>query len=590
VSDRYPQGSVREVFIGSLRGRRRDLFRLGAWSLVEAVPAVLIGRLVAEAIDEGFLAGKTGTGFAWLGLLAVATAIGALGTRQTFRVLARLVEPFRDQMVRVAVTGSIRRSASPGAVADTAGVARVTHQAEIVREAYAGVLLVVQQFLVVTVSALIGLLSLMAEIALLVVPPLVAGLAVFLGALRRMAATQREAILAGEHTSESASALAAGMRDVVACGGEETMRSEVAGHIEAQAEATRRLARLTAVRTLAVAMGGWVPILLIVIAGPWLVSQGATPGIILGALTYVVAGVQPALQTLVNSIGNTGLWLVVTLRWILNTGRLPESAVARLERARESETDGHTLELSNVTFGYGRHADPVIQGLDLVVAEGEHLAIVGPSGVGKSTLASLIAGLLEPQSGEIRLGGARVHNLDVATLAAQRVLIPQEAYVFAGTLHENLTYLNQEATVEQLDDAIDRLGARALADRLGGYDAEVDPHALSAGEKQLLTLVRAYVAPAGLVILDEATCHLDPAAESRVEEAFARRPGTLVVIAHRISSALRASRILVMDGGRALTGSNEELLAASPLYRDLVGRWWPESADAGARVPAGASH
>ncbi len=110
-------------------------------------------------------------------------------------------------------------------------------------------------------------------------------------------------------------------------------------------------------------------------------------------------------------------------------------------------------------------------------------------------------------------------------------------------------------------------------DRIGGYDASVDPSSLSAGERQLITLVRAYVSPASLVILDEATCHLDPAAEAVAEAAFGDRPGTLVVIAHRMSSALRAQRILVMDGASVEVGTHAELFARSPLYQDLIGHW-----------------
>jgi ATP-binding cassette subfamily C protein len=108
---------------------------------------------------------------------------------------------------------------------------------------------------------------------------------------------------------------------------------------------------------------------------------------------------------------------------------------------------------------------------------------------------------------------------------------------------------------------------------------------LSAGERQLISAVRSYLSPAPLAVLDEATCHLDPPAEALVEEAFARRPGSLVVIAHRLSSALRARRILLMDGTTTLVGTHEELLAGSALYRDLVGYWAPEGAFA---VEAGA--
>jgi len=113
---------------------------------------------------------------------------------------------------------------------------------------------------------------------------------------------------------------------------------------------------------------------------------------------------------------------------------------------------------------------------------------------------------------------------------------------------------------------------------------------LSAGERQLIALTRAYLSPAPIAVLDEATCHLDPVAESRAELAFARLPGTVVVIAHRVSSALRARRILVLDGTEALTGTHETLLAASPLYRDLVGHWCaagePAPAAAEGRAPS----
>jgi ATP-binding cassette, subfamily C, bacterial len=154
------------------------------------------------------------------------------------------------------------------------------------------------------------------------------------------------------------------------------------------------------------------------------------------------------------------------------------------------------------------------------------------------------------------------------------VLIPQEAYVFTGTVWENLSYLRPAATAAEIGAAAGALGAEPLLVRLGGLGAQLRPAELSAGERQLVALVRAYLSAAPVVVLDEATCHLDPAAERRAEEGFAARPGTLVVIAHRISSALRARRILVLDGSHATVGDHATLLAtASPLYRELLGHW-----------------
>lgn len=579
--------AMRRLLRSSVRGRGPEVRGLVAWSLIEALPAFLSGLLVARAIDKGFLAGDLLTGFGLLGLLALSVLLGAWATRQTFLRLAAIVEPFRDELITRTVHGSLRRSTAVGAVADGAGVARLTQQVEIVREAYASVLLVVQGFLVTATGAMVGLATLRPIVLVLVVPPLVVGLALFGAALPGMARRQRTSILADESIAESAGEVAGGMRDVTASGAEDQIRATVGTHIDEQARATRELARFTALRTIAVAVGGLLPIVLILAAGPWLLDRGASVGALVGALTYVAQGVHPALQTLVRGLGNTGLWLFVTLARIVEETEAPHKPAAAPAPAIEAPR-GYEVGLSDVTFGYGRADTPVIDRLGLTIAEGDHLAVVGPSGVGKSTLAGLIAGLLAPQQGVVTFGGVPVAALDSRTSAQLRALIPQQAYVFAGTLRENLAYLRVDAPDAVIHDGIDRLGARALVDRLGGLDAALDPHALSAGERQLLTLVRAYISTARLVILDEATCHLDPAAEAHAERVFADREGSLLVIAHRISSALRARRVLVLDSGSALVGSHEELLARSALYRDLVGHWnaTPPPAPPAAAAPA----
>jgi ATP-binding cassette subfamily C protein len=120
---------------------------------------------------------------------------------------------------------------------------------------------------------------------------------------------------------------------------------------------------------------------------------------------------------------------------------------------------------------------------------------------------------------------------------------------------------------------VDELGLRSLVIRLGGYDAAVHAGVLSAGERQLISVARAHLTTAPVLILDEATCYLDPVAEERVERVLAGRGGTLIIVAHRISSALRAQRIVLMDGADLVFGTHRELLATAPLYRDLVGYW-----------------
>jgi ATP-binding cassette, subfamily C, bacterial len=561
--------SVPKVLLAALRRHPRALLRLAVWSVLEVLPLLLSGYGVAHALDDGFLAGRSGTGAAWLGVLAVAVLVGALATRHVYRILAEIVEPFRDDLVDNVVGGALQRSTVLGGRPDSGAVARLTHQVEVVRDNFAGLLLLTTGFVVSTVGAVIGMATLTGVVGLLVLPPLLVGLTVFLVSLRSMMTRQRDHVLTDEAVAESASTVVRSLRDVLACGAEDLACAQVQRQVDAHADAERTLARMTAIRTLSVAVGGWLPAVGLLVAAPWLLATGSTLGSVAGALVYLTQGLLPALKALVDGLGGGGMRLVVTLDRLVEAGERP---IPR-ETARRRAPHGHDLRLDGVTFSYGRHAEPVVDQVDLLIPQGQHLAMVGPSGAGKSTVAGLLAATHVPDRGKVRLGGVPVGDLDSQTLASHRVLIPQEAYVFAGTIGENLRYLHPAATVTELDSVVDALGLRSVVARIGGYDAAVDPGTLSAGERQLIAVARAHLTPAPVLILDEATCHLDPVAEERVERVLAARGGTLIVVAHRISSALRAQRIVLMDGANMFAGTHGELLANSPLYRDLVGLW-----------------
>jgi ATP-binding cassette subfamily C protein len=559
--------TVPRLLLAALRRHPRELLRLAAWSVLEVTPLLLSGYAVARALDTGFIAGRAGTGLAWLGVLGAAVVVGALATGYVYRILAEIVEPFRDDLVDGVVGGALQRSTVLGGRPDSGAVARLTHQVEVVRDNFAGLLLLTRSFIVSTISAIIGIAALTGVVALLVLPPLLAGLALFLVSLRSMMARQRDHVLTDEAVAESASTIAHSLRDVVACGGDERACARVQRDVEAHAAAERTVARMAALRTLTVAVGGWLPAVGLLVGAHWLLTTGLTLGAITGGLIYLTQGLLPALRALVDGLGAGGLRLVVTLDRLVEAGERPTPS----RPARQQTPHGHDFVVDGVTFCYGRHAEPVVKALDMVIPEGQHLAMVGPSGAGKSTLAGLLAATHVPDQGEVRLGGIPVVELDPQTLASHRVLIPQEAYVFAGTLGENLRYLHPSATRAELDAVVADLALREMVRRLGGYDAVIDPGALSAGERQLIALARAHLTPAPVLILDEATCHLDPVAEERVERVLAsRRGGTLIVVAHRINSALRAQRIVLMDGAHLVTGTHRELLATAPLYRELV--------------------
>jgi ATP-binding cassette subfamily C protein len=201
----------------------------------------------------------------------------------------------------------------------------------------------------------------------------------------------------------------------------------------------------------------------------------------------------------------------------------------------------------------------VIAGLDLRWRRGELLAVVGASGSGKSTFALLVAGLLTPTGGTVAVADdARV------------CLVPQEAYVFAGPLRENLAYLAPHTRDAELNACVDAVGLRGLADRIGGPDAAVDPDSLSPEARQRIVIGRTYLSGADLLLLDEATCHLDAAAEVELEGLLRSTGATLVVVAHRLDVTQRADRVLYFDGRNATSGSPARLRSSAPSYADLL--------------------
>ncbi|WP_055487043.1 ABC transporter ATP-binding protein [Streptomyces sp. WMMB 322] len=578
--------------------RPRVLAALAGWSALEALHAFVSGYSLARALDDGFLAGRPAVGLAWLAVTAVAVLAGALGTGRVFGAVADLTEPLRDALVRGVVTRALKagtpRAGGGGGVAaggndgDSAVVSRLTHQVEIARDSFAGLVMVSRSFLFSAVGVLTGLLSLAPLLLVVVLPPLVLGVGIFAASLRPLARRQQVLLESDENLARELGATFRGLRDVAACGFEDRAQSAGDARIDAEVRAADSLARWGVTRAVALGVGGRLPLVVLLVAAPWLLSRGVTAGALAGALTYQTQVLMPALQSLVHGLGTAGARLAVVI------GRLREPPSAQrpgAEPGTGAEQDPRVpalpdralrgrpaVDVRGVSFRYGAGAAPLIDRLSLVVPEGGHLAVVGPSGTGKSTLAALIAGMLEPDTGRIALAGRPVSG---GRAAGERVLIPQEAYVFSGSLRDNLVYLCPlQPSDDEVERAVAALGGEALAARLGGLDGDVEPAGLSAGERQSIALIRAYLSPAPLAVLDEATCHLDAAAEARAERAFAgrtvrraggaRAAGALVVVAHRISSARRAPRVLVLDGSRAETGTHSELLERSPLYRELA--------------------
>jgi ATP-binding cassette, subfamily B, bacterial RamB/AmfA len=564
-------GGIRSLVHPVLAAHRRELLMIGGWSVAEAVPLLASGWLVAAAVDRGFLAGAPDRGIALLACYAALLVVGAFATRQVLVPIAVIADALRDRVVRAVVQAALQDAVVDDRPPDAGAVARVTSQAELARRLTAAMLIVARTTAFGTSAAVLGLAGLVPIVALVTVPALGVATLLVVRLSRRWRREYEQSLAAEEWVAERATHVLGGLRDVLACGACRRVLAELDGGVADHAAAAVRVAQTGAWRIGAITMGARIPLVALLVLAPGLINSGTmTAGEVLGAATYLVVGLEPAVRSLVQAVGNLGLELGTVLRRLaaVGGGRAP---VTPRDGGR---TDAFGLALRDVTFRYGPHSAPVLSGANLTIAHGDHVGVVGPSGVGKSTLAMLLTGLARPERGQVLVGDEPIHSLDARWLAVTVVLVPQEAYVFAGSVRENLSYLAEDSTDAELDAAAHAVGAADLVARLGGLGATVErPATLSAGERQLLVLARAYASRAEIVILDEATCHLDPVAEEQAEAAFAARPGTLILIAHRISSALRADRIVVLDGASLNVGTHEDLIRRCPTYADLIGSW-----------------
>jgi ATP-binding cassette, subfamily B, bacterial len=556
--------------------RRLGLAALGFVAL--STSTTLLGPLLLRyGIDNGIRAGDAGALDVAIGVYVGVAIVAYLGSRQQYVFVNRAGEGFL-QSLRLRLFTHIQRQSLAFFDRNQAGVlvSRMTADIESMSELVQWGLLQFVAAAILVVFALVVLLVMswqLTLLALLVMPFIV------VASIRFQRDSNQAYLTVRERVGENLSALQeniAGVRVIQAYAREPEQnrrfkiinRGLYDAHLHSVKVSTWYfgVVEFCGVLATAIAIG----------AGGWLakndqVSVGTVVGVVL-LLSSLFEPVQQ-LSQLYNTVQSATASLDKMFQ-ILDT----EPEVAESPGAVDLPALG-ALDVDSITFSYPGTAAPVLREVTLSVAPGERLALVGPTGAGKSSLAKLMARLYDPDHGTVRFGGVDLRDGTLASLRDRIVVVPQEGFLFDGTVADNLRLARPGATDADLRDALTAIDALDRFDAFPeGLATEVRERGsrLSAGERQLVSLARAALVDPAVLVLDEATSSLDPGTEALVEHALDRlmRGRTTIVVAHRLSTVQRADRVAVVDHGELVElGTHAELIGQGGRYAALAAAW-----------------
>ena len=581
----------RRLTLWHLLGRYPGMLVLGG--LLVLCTAVLLQagpQLTKIAIDRGMLPHRWHVVVAMAGAYLASVVLGAVAQRAMVQVSGRLAAWVMNDL-RVAVFAHLQRLSLDFFTQEQAGVVmtRMTSDIENLQQLLQDGLaqLAVQGLTLVVITAVLFANDVVLAVltVVLVVPMLTAASLWFRASSERAYEAVRDGIAnVLAHLSESLH----GVRVVTAHNRQAhntvAHRNVVGDYRRANLETARINALYGPGTQLQSVLSQLV---LLVVGGTMALHHRLEVGTLVAFFLYLNRFFQP-IPLLVQQYNTfqQGHASIRKLRTLLGT----EPSVTEAPDAKELPPIRGEIVFDHVSFGYDPEV-PVLHDVVLHVAPGETVAFVGPTGAGKSTIAKLVTRFYDPTSGRVCIDGYDLRHVTIASLRRQLGVVPQEPFLFAGTIRDNVAFARPEAADAEVEAAIDAVGLRDLVDRLpAGVDSPVHERgqSLSSGERQLIALARAFLARPRVLVLDEATSNLDLESETRIEAALdALRQGrTALLVAHRLSTAMRADRIVVVDGGRiAECGSHEELVAAGGQYRAMYDTWVRHGAAADERVP-----
>ncbi|MGH3102504.1 MAG: ABC transporter ATP-binding protein [Gaiellaceae bacterium] len=569
---------------GVVRRRVLELVRPHALPLVVAAIAVVLSTLVTlagpalvrYAVDEGIHNRDRGAlNRAALVFLALALAKPLL-VRAHVLLTARVGERFLGALRAAAFE---RLQALPLAFfeGERAGVlvARLTADVQSLTQFVRQVLVEVvgsMLLLVLTLVAMIVLSPLLTASMLVAVPVL----AVSIGYFHRHSKPAYLAIR--DRIGDTLSAVqegVTGVKVVQAFGRERDQLARYGERSRAQISAWQNASYVNIRLFPSIAIAQVAAVAAVLLAGGVLYSRGeVSEGTIAAFLLYVTGLFDPIarLTEWLNELqsGRAALTKIVGL---IET----PAAIEERPDAGDLPPSG-ALSVRALSFEY-ETGKRVLHALDLEIPAGEHVALVGATGAGKSTLAKLLTRQYDPAEGAVRFGGVDLRDATLASLRERIALVPQEGHLFTGTIADNVRLARPDASDAEVEAALEHIGGlerfRRFHDGIG-TDVQTRGVRLSAGERQLVGLARAALADPAVIVLDEATSSLDPGTEAAVERALARltEGRTMVTIAHRLSTARRADRVAVLEHGRLVElGRHDELLQAGGVYARLWESW-----------------